>query len=36
MGDFERFIQERSGKGMVPHDLPDGWEFAADNTDTPF
>lgn len=35
-GEIQRFIPERSGKGMVPRDLPDGWEFAADNTDTPF
>lgn len=35
-GEIQRFIPERSGKAMVPRDLPEGWDFAADNTDTPF
>lgn len=35
-GEIQRFIPERSGKAMVPRDLPDGWDFVADNTDTPF
>lgn len=36
MGDSERFVPERSGKGMVPHDLPEGWDSVAGNTETPF
>lgn len=27
---------DRSGKEMVPRDLPEGWDFVADSTETPF
>lgn len=35
-GEIQRFIPERSGKSMVPRDLPDGWDFVAESTETPF
>lgn len=35
-GEVQRFIPERSGKAMVPRDLPDGWDFVAESTETPF
>lgn len=35
-GEIQRFIPERSGKATVPRDLPDGWDFVADSTETPF
>lgn len=35
-GEIQRFIPERSGKAMVPRDLPEGWDFVADNVETPF
>lgn len=35
-GEIQRFIPERSGKAMVPRDLPEGWDFVADSTETPF